>query len=275
MSESNSTAKVWDVTLDKSSLERDSSTDESPDATQLYLKEIGYTPLLSAEEEVHFGRLARKGDAAGRKRMIESNLRLVVKISRRYLNRGLSLLDLIEEGNLGLMHAVEKFDPEKGFRFSTYATWWIRQAIERAIMNQTRTIRLPVHVVKEMNYYLRAARELSQKLDHDPKPEEIANLIDKPVDEVRRMLKLSERVDSIDAVRDVADRSRLEMIPDENSPDPAAQVQRSDLFNKLDAMLTELSDKHQEVISRRFGLRGHPRSTLEEVGSEIATAREA
>ena len=125
-----------------------------------------------------------------------------------------------------------------------------------------------------MNYYLRAARELSQKLDHDPKPEEIANLIDKPVDEVRRMLKLSERVDSIDAVRDVADRSRLEMIPDENSPDPAAQVQRSDLFNKLDAMLEELSDKHQEVISRRFGLRGHPRSTLEEVGSEIGLTRE-
>lgn len=274
MSESESTAKVWDVTLDKSVVERDATTDESPDATQLYLKEIGYTPLLTAEEEVHFGRLARKGDQAGRKRMIESNLRLVVKISRRYLNRGLSLLDLIEEGNLGLMHAVEKFDPEKGFRFSTYATWWIRQAIERAIMNQTRTIRLPVHVVKEMNYYLRAARELSQKLDHDPKPEEIASLIDKPVDEVRRMLKLSERVDSIDAVRDVADRSRLEMIPDENSPDPAAQVQRSDLFNKLDSMLAELSDKHQEVISRRFGLRGHPRSTLEEVGSEIGLTRE-
>lgn len=269
MSGSETTAKVWDVTVEK-----DSATGESPDATQLYLTEIGYTPLLTAEEEVHFGRLARQGDAAGRKRMIESNLRLVVKISRRYLNRGLSLLDLIEEGNLGLMHAVEKFDPEKGFRFSTYATWWIRQAIERAIMNQTRTIRLPVHVVKEMNYYLRAARELSQKLDHDPKPEEIANLIDKPVEEVRRMLKLSERVDSIDAVRDVADRSRLEMIPDENSPDPAAQVQRSDLFSKLDAMLTELSDKHQEVISRRFGLRGHPRSTLEEVGSEIGLTRE-
>ena len=273
MSESESTAQVWDVTLDTPVTPRESK-DDSPDATQLYLKEIGYTPLLTPEEEVHFGRLARKGDPEGRKRMIESNLRLVVKISRRYLNRGLSLLDLIEEGNLGLMHAVEKFDPEKGFRFSTYATWWIRQAIERAIMNQTRNIRLPVHVVKEMNYYLRGARELSQKLDHAPKPEEIANLIDKPVDEVRRMLKLSERVDSIDAVRDVADRSRLEMIPDENSPDPAAQVQRSDLFNKLDSMLAELSEKHQEVISRRFGLRGHPRSTLEEVGSEIGLTRE-
>ena len=181
------------------------------DATQLYLQEIGYTPLLSAEEEKHFGRLARDGDPAGRKRMIESNLRLVVKIARRYLNRGLSLLDLVEEGNLGLIHAVEKFDPERGFRFSTYSTWWIRQSIERAIMNQTRTIRLPVHVVKEMNYYLRAARELSQKLDHEPTADEIAQLIDKPVDEVRYMLKLSERVDSIDAVRETQDRSRLEM----------------------------------------------------------------
>jgi RNA polymerase nonessential primary-like sigma factor len=248
--------------------------DESPDATQLYLQEIGYAPLLSAEEEKHFGRLARDGDPAGRKRMIESNLRLVVKISRRYLNRGLSLLDLIEEGNLGLIHAVGKFDPERGFRFSTYATWWIRQAIERAIMNQTRTIRLPVHVVKEMNYYLRAARELSQKLDHEPTAEEIAELIDKPVDEVRRMLKLSERVDSIDAVRDINDRSRMEMIADENSPDPAAQVQRSDLFAKLDGLLGDLSEKHQEVISRRFGLRGHTRATLEEVGAQIGLTRE-
>ena len=252
----------------------ESGQDDSPDATQLYLQEIGYTPLLNAEEEQHFGRLAQAGDPAGRKRMIESNLRLVVKITRRYLNRGLSLLDLIEEGNLGLIHAVEKFDPERGFRFSTYATWWIRQAIERAIMNQTRTIRLPVHVVKEMNYYLRAARELSQKLDHEPSAEEVAELIDKPVDEVRRMLKLSERVDSIDAVRDVSDRSRMEMLADENSPDPATQVQRSDLFNKLDMLLSDLSDKHQEVISRRFGLRGHNRATLEEVGAEIGLTRE-
>ncbi len=252
----------------------ETTVEESPDATQIYLKEIGYTPLLSAAEERQFGRMALQGDPKARKRMIESNLRLVVKISRRYLNRGLSLLDLIEEGNLGLMRAVEKFDPERGFRFSTYATWWIRQAIERAIMNQTRTIRLPVHVVKEMNYYLRAARELSQKLDHEPSPHEIAALIDKPVAVVRRMLKLSERVDSIDAVRDVHDRSPLEMIADENSPDPAVQIQRTDMFKKLDLLLNDLSDKHQEVISRRFGLRGHSRATLEEVGTEIGLTRE-
>lgn len=247
---------------------------ETPDPTQLYLKEIGYTPLLTPDEEVHFGRLARAGDAAGRKRMIESNLRLVVKISRRYINRGLSLLDLIEEGNLGLIHAVEKYDPDRGFRFSTYATWWIRQAIERGIMNQSRTIRLPVHVVKEMNYHLRAARELSQKLDHDPKPEEIAALIDKPVADVRQMLKLAERVDSVDEVRDVTDRSPLEMMPDENATDPADQVQRTNLFDKVDALLAGLSDRHQEVISRRFGLRGYKRGTLEEVGAEVGLTRE-
>lgn len=144
------------------------------DATQLYLGEIGFSPLLSAEEEVYFARKALRGCEASRKRMIESNLRLVVKIARRYNNRGLALLDLIEEGNLGLIRAVEKFDPERGFRFSTYATWWIRQTIERAIMNQTRTIRLPIHVVKELNVYLRTARELTQKLDHEPTAEEIA-----------------------------------------------------------------------------------------------------
>lgn len=153
--------------------EFDAST-KSLDATQLYLGEIGFSPLLTAEEEVLYARRALRGDEAARKRMIESNLRLVVKISRRYSNRGLALLDLIEEGNLGLIRAVEKFDPERGFRFSTYATWWIRQTIERALMNQTRTIRLPIHVVKELNIYLRTARELSQKLDHEPTAEEIS-----------------------------------------------------------------------------------------------------
>ena len=168
------------------------------DATQLYLGEIGFSPLLSAEEEVFFARKALKGCSASRKRMIESNLRLVVKIARRYNNRGLALLDLIEEGNLGLIRAVEKFDPERGFRFSTYATWWIRQTIERAIMNQTRTIRLPIHVVKELNVYLRTARELTQKLDHEPTAEEIAASLDRPVEDVTKMLRLNEKITSVD-----------------------------------------------------------------------------
>src|SRR5574343_250387 len=173
-------------------------TQRAMDATQIYLGEIGFSPLLSAEEEVYFSRLALKGDAAARRRMIEANLRLVVKIARRYMNRGLALLDLIEEGNLGLIRAVEKFDPERGFRFSTYATWWIKQTIDRALMNQTRTIRLPIHVVKEINIYLRCARELSQRLDHEPTPEEIAAALDRPVEEVRKLLKLNEKITSVD-----------------------------------------------------------------------------
>ena len=248
---------------------------KSLDATQMYLNEIGFSPLLTPEEEVHFARLARKGVEAGRRRMIESNLRLVVKISRRYVNRGLSLLDLIEEGNLGLIRAVEKFDPERGFRFSTYATWWIRQTIERAIMNQTRTIRLPIHVVKELNVYLRAARELTQKLDHDPTPEEIATLLDKPVDDVKRMLGLNERVTSVDTpLGHDSDKSILDTISDIRESDPAVLLQDSDLNDSIDKWLCELSEKQREVVARRFGLRGYETSTLEEVGKEIGLTRE-
>ncbi|WP_415899201.1 RNA polymerase sigma factor RpoS [Neptuniibacter sp. QD48_11] len=245
------------------------------DATQLYLNEIGFSPLLSAEEEVYFSRRALKGDEAARKRMIESNLRLVVKIARRYINRGLTLLDLIEEGNLGLIRAVEKFDPERGFRFSTYATWWIRQTIERAIMNQTRTIRLPIHVVKELNVYLRAARELAQKLDHEPSPEEIAELVDKPVENVERMLGLNERVSSVDTpMGKDSDKSLLDTIPDAVSSDPATLLQNSNISGNLDKWLDALPEKHAEVLSRRFGLRGYEMSTLEEVGREIGLTRE-
>ncbi len=245
------------------------------DATQLYLNEIGFSPLLSPEEEVHFARLALKGDEAGRKRMIESNLRLVVKIARRYVNRGLSLLDLIEEGNLGLIRAVEKFDPERGFRFSTYATWWIRQTIERAIMNQTRTIRLPIHVVKELNVYLRAARELTQKLDHEPSAEEIAELLDKPVEDVKRMLGLNERVTSVDTPIGLeSEKSILDTIPDERSADPATILQDTDLRSSIGEWLSQLTEKQREVVARRFGLRGYETSTLEEVGKEIGLTRE-
>jgi len=249
--------------------------DSQLDATRIYLGEIGFSPLLSAEEEVYYARLARRGDAAARKRMIESNLRLVVKIARRYLNRGLALLDLIEEGNLGLIRAVEKFDPERGFRFSTYATWWIRQTIERAIMNQTRTIRLPIHVVKEINVYLRAGRRLSQHLDHDPTPEEIAAEVDRPVSEVKRLLSLNERVTSVDVPigRD-ADRSVLDAIPDENNSDPSDLLQDNTLRGNISSWLAKLSDKQREVVERRFGLHGHDVSTLEDVGNQIGVTRE-
>jgi RNA polymerase nonessential primary-like sigma factor len=245
------------------------------DATRLYLGDIGFSPLLTAEEEVYFARLALKGDEAARKRMIESNLRLVVKIARRYMNRGLALLDLIEEGNLGLIRAVEKFDPERGFRFSTYATWWIRQTMERALMNQTRTIRLPIHVVKEINVYLRAARQLAQKLDREPSPEDVAEMLDKPIEDVERMLGLNERIGSVDvpAERD-SDRSLLDTIPDEQNPDPASILQDSDVQRHIDTWLGQLNDKQRAVVVRRFGLYGREIATLEEVGEEIGVTRE-
>jgi len=245
------------------------------DATRLYLSEIGASPLLSAEEEVHYARMAQRGEEAGRKRMIESNLRLVVKIARRYMNRGLALLDLIEEGNLGLIRAVEKFDPERGFRFSTYATWWIRQTIERAIMNQTRTIRLPIHVVKEMNVYLRAARKLTQELSHEPSPEDVARMLDKPIENVKRMMGLNERVTSIDTPlgRD-SDATVVDSIRDEGQNDPAGVLQNNDVNNRIDGWLNQLNDKQREVVERRFGLHGYEISTLEEVGNEIGVTRE-
>ena len=245
------------------------------DATQLYLSEIGYSPLLTAEEEVHFARRALKGCEASRKRMIVSNLRLVVKIARRYNNRGLALLDLIEEGNLGLIRAVEKFDPERGFRFSTYATWWIRQTIERAIMNQTRTIRLPIHVVKELNVYLRAARELAQQLDHEPTAEDIAVYLDKPIDEVSKMLRLNERISSVDTpIGGENDTALLDILADDNETSPEEQLQDNNIKNSIVGWLQELSAKQREVLARRFGLMGYEPSTLEDVGAEIGLTRE-
>lgn len=245
------------------------------DATQLYLSEIGYSPLLTAEEEVHFARRALKGCEASRKRMIVSNLRLVVKIARRYNNRGLALLDLIEEGNLGLIRAVEKFDPERGFRFSTYATWWIRQTIERAIMNQTRTIRLPIHVVKELNVYLRTARELAQELDHEPTAEDIALHLDKPIDEVSKMLRLNERISSVDTpIGGENDKALLDILADDNESSPEDELQDSNIKQNIVSWLQELNAKQREVLARRFGLMGYEPSTLEDVGAEIGLTRE-
>jgi len=245
------------------------------DATRLYLNEIGESKLLTAEEEVHFARLAQGGDGAARKRMIVSNLRLVVKIARRYLNRGLPLLDLIEEGNLGLMRAVEKYDPERGFRFSTYATWWIRQTIERAIMNQTRTVRLPIHVVKEINIYLKAARALAQNLDHEPTTEDIADLLDKPIEDVKRMLGLNEHIASVDTPygKD-ADKPLVDLLQDESADDPADRIQDHDIQANLSHWLEKLNDKQREVVERRFGLHGYEHSTLERVAQELGVTRE-
>ncbi len=249
------------------------SSDSDP--TRLYLKEIEVSPLLTAEEEVYYSRLSLKGDTAARDKMIECNLRLVVKIARRYMNRGLALLDLIEEGNLGLIRAVEKFDPERGFRFSTYATWWIRQTIERGLMNQTRTIRLPIHVIKELNTYLRAARKLTQELNREATPEDVARLLKKPVKDVEKMFKLADRVSSFDIpMGGEGERPLLDVIPDDSNADPASILQDESVIKHLDSWLDELDEKQRDVVVRRFGLRNHPRGTLEEVGLELGVTRE-
>ena len=245
------------------------------DPTRLYLKEIEVSPLLTAEEEVYYSRLALKGDTAARDKMIECNLRLVVKIARRYMNRGLALLDLIEEGNLGLIRAVEKFDPERGFRFSTYATWWIRQTIERGLMNQTRTIRLPIHVIKELNTYLRAARKLTQELNREATPEDVARLLKKPVKDAEKMFKLADRVSSFDIpMGGEGERPLLDVIPDDSNADPSSILQDETVIKHLDSWLDELDEKQRDVVVRRFGLRNHPRGTLEEVGLELGVTRE-
>ena len=245
------------------------------DATRVYLNELSKSKLLTADEEKIYGKRALQGDEEARKIMIESNLRLVVKISRRYLNRGLPLLDLIEEGNLGLIRAVEKFDPDRGFRFSTYATWWIRQTIERAIMNQTRTIRLPIHIVKEMNVYIKAQRLLAQTLDHEPSAEEIAKHLDKPVKTVAKMLNLNERVTSVDvpAGKDY-ERPLLDSISDDHSHSPSEKLQQDNIKNNITHWVYQLSDKQREVICRRYGLCGYENSTLEQVAQELGVTRE-
>ncbi len=252
------------------------STKVSLDPTQLYLNEIGFAPLLTADEEVTYGRLALQGDIKARNKMIEGNLRLVVKIARNYLNRGLAFLDLIEEGNLGLMHAVEKFDPERGFRFSTYATWWIKQTIERAIMNQTRTIRLPIHVIKELNIYLRAARKLRQTLEREPTIEEIAKFVDCPVEDVKQMLNADEKVYSYDApISGDSDKAMSELVADDEKANPAALTLNEDLLEHLGEWMNELDDKHREVLEQRFGLGKYDnKATFEKVGENIGLSRE-
>jgi RNA polymerase nonessential primary-like sigma factor len=245
------------------------------DVTQIYLNEIGRHRLLTADEEVSLSRLVGAGDAAARQRMIECNLRLVVNIAKHYLNRGLPLLDLIEEGNLGLIHALEKFDPDRGFRFSTYATWWIRQNIERGIMNFSRTIRLPVHIIKELNVYLRAQRHLEATMVTDPTPEDIAHLLGKPVDSVRRVMQLNDRMASLDAPLDIdAGLSLAESIPDEDTLQPEALLQQDKVQAHLGRWLAQLGGKQRWVLERRFGLDNHEICTLEDLAEQMDLTRE-
>lgn len=247
----------------------------SHDVTHIYLREIGRARLLTAEEEISLTRAARKGCMASRQRMIESNLRLVVKVARAYSRRGLPLLDLIEEGNLGLIRAVEKFDPDRGCRFSTYATWWIRQSVERAIMNQCRTVRLPIHVIRELTTYLRTSRELEQQNNRRPSAEEVAETLGIPSANVKRLFGLTESAASSDEPLNAATgRPILDSIADEKSRDPEDQYAGIAAERLLEHWLDQLTDQQREVVEHRYGLHGHGRRTLEEVGYLLGVTRE-
>jgi RNA polymerase nonessential primary-like sigma factor len=249
--------------------------EETADVTQIYLNDIGNNALLTPQEELALARRVVAGEFEARQKMIEHNLRLVVNIAKHYINRGLALLDLIEEGNIGLMHALEKFDPERGFRFSTYATWWIRQSIERAIMNQSRTIRLPVHVIKELNVYLRASRHLESQVGREPTLDEIAHLVDRPVSEVRRVMNLNERMASLDAPLDIDPMLSIgESIPDEQHDEPEIQLHNNQLERFVQEWMGQLNEKQRLVIERRYGLNGHEICTLEELAAALNLTRE-
>lgn len=245
------------------------------DVTQHYLNEIGAKPLFTPQEEYDWACRAQTGDFAARQKMIEHNLRLVVNIAKHYLNRGIPLLDLVEEGNLGLIHAIEKFDPERGFRFSTYATWWIRQSIERAIMNQSRTIRLPVHVVKEINLVLRAIRHLELANGREVRLEQIAHLIDRPVAAVRRVLSLNEHIASLDAPLEIdPGHTVADTIADDNALDPESLLQSSEVDDLVSHWVEQLPEKQRRVLERRYGLGGGEIATLEEVAVDLNLTRE-
>ncbi len=247
------------------------------DATQRYLNQIGLRPLLTAQEEIHFATLAKQGDFPARQKMIEHNLRLVVSIAKHYINRGVVLLDLIEEGNLGLMHAIGKFEPERGFRFSTYATWWIRQSIERAIMNQARTIRLPVHRIRELNLVLRAKYHLEARLSdgHDARIEDIAHLVERSVEDVNAILGMAEHVASLDTPLDGDPQSSLlDLMADAAEGGPESDAEHHEMISLVRHWLDTIPIKQRQVIMRRFGMGyAHP-ATLEELADEMGLTRE-
>ncbi|MGH8769589.1 MAG: RNA polymerase sigma factor RpoS [Burkholderiales bacterium] len=251
------------------------SGDLMTDVTQIYLNDIGRNPLLSSDEEHALALKVQRGDLSARQKMIEHNLRLVVNIAKHYAGRGLSLLDLIEEGNLGLIHALEKYDPERGFRLSTYATWWIRQYIERAIMNQSRTIRLPVHVIKDLNIVLRALRYLETQLTRDATAEDVAHLLGRRLDEVRRLLNLNERIASLDAPLEIDPMLSVgDSIADEINPRPDQRFENLEREACVREWLSQLSSKQRCVIERRYGLDGGEAWTLEQLAESLELTRE-
>lgn len=245
------------------------------DVTRIYLSEIGKARLLTAAEEKSLGRAANNGCLASRQRMIESNLRLVVNVARPYIKRGLPLLDLVEEGNLGLIRAVEKFDPDRGCRFSTYATWWIRQSVERAIMNQCRTVRLPIHVIRELAMYLRTSREMEQQLSRRPTAEEVGRKLDIKPENVKRLFSLNDPVSSTDEVSGSGSgRCLLDSIADENGHNPETQYAGKAAERLLVKWLEQLPAQQRDVVEHRYGLHGHGKRTLEEVGELLGVTRE-